>query len=1347
MLAAAPLAAVEPVVATSWDVRKESQELIDDLDAKRGEEASLLERVQALIAAHGDQLIACKDGSAPIADVLQGRLKDLGMEAAFVRAYEGTATLRLADAATEAELIAVARGYPGTNAAGRAWTALANRAWDTGRLGQYLECVRRSSERESPTAKEREAAALSMVLLGEAPDLPTSLDGLAEIWTFEVDEHRVRRASQERPALPVLSLSGASGEATAASDGVRFFVFDHLVGRQQGSTQFIGNIPLSQLQAKPVVTQHGFVAQGLTDNQKIDLFCLDRLGGRKWQGTTQQTGAIYGLSPLIAFDQLVAHAVIVLSDENADLHVQAFDARTGIPAWDALVARVPGARRAFNPGDNGLTPSMCMHEGSLLVLSNCGVIARVGPAGDVRRVWSYPSLTDENLMGMPNLVRTTRRGLTASDGRIAIATPSDNMGIALILSDGNQAPQVYRGDGAKGDVLAVGGGVALFAGNIVSCLDIAARKARWNLPVRLTDAQGCIGNGRALAAGKESMVLLDLSTGKPVGQRTFGAFDASYGLAVVDQTLVLGRPAQVTAYGGTTSTLDRLVQAAAQNPQDFRPRARLASLLQVHGDLDQAFARYAEALERGAPPEYAEKAARIARQRLDLTVGDAKQFSPALAKLELLGTYDRSLAAEAGYWRARNAEAAGDKNSAANDYRAVLSLPGRPIAVRDRERVEVHLHALARAGLARIDGKDPGLAGKPTDEPPLPAIRADWTIASHRARNTQVAAGLAIGYSDGYLVANRIADGTEAWWRKPERPLLGVQAVQDNAGQGVSIKVIPGTSADTAGLRTGDILIEFSGKEIRDFQHDLVPTVMGAGIRTPFTAVVMRGDTKVSLTGILGGDLVEPIAANTRTVLVWPTLPMGGPSGMWVAAHDLVTGVELFPRRAIPPSTTEQDAPPPLLTPDDVLVLIDGQDIVALAAHADGASPAGRELWRLPGLSSSFTRSRQVRGRLLWLPDSERGYGRFIELATGLVLAQVPVDSDDTPLVDGFDCIARQADSCLACWDLGTGRLRWRSEVVVSKVIAARGDSVFILSEQEQLAVVDRFSGKLRRTFGEWHTISEHAVIGDRLYLYARSKDGGDGFIAVDIAAGSLAWEQWLPAKVEVREFRPTVMGLFSIIRDDDGTAALLLDAKTGSPRATVIQPDHAVIPLANGLLDASADGLRAIVSQAIAPPPAVPAPTVADAADLSAVAKAAIPGLVWQRCGESSYALARVKSALLVFARPHADMVVRIGDAGRPIDRQSVSLQLSPQDGGIVTLDAPAGSWRLGDHVVLASDQSPILVARLEPPAERAAGQPLAVRVKVGAVSDGPEAPWWFSAVWRTVSPDADKGRPRDKR
>ncbi|MBA3708866.1 MAG: PQQ-binding-like beta-propeller repeat protein [Planctomycetes bacterium] len=1353
LLGAVPAMAVEPVVATPWDVRKESQELLDDLDAKRGEEASLLERVQTLIATHGDQLISCKDGGAPIADVLEGRLHEAGLDKAFVRTYEAVADKHLSVAVSEADLTAVARGYPGTPAAGKAWSLLANRAWDSGRIGQFLECSRRSGDRGSADGKQREAAAQAMLIQSETPDLPTTLDGLAEIWSFEVEEHRVRQVrTQDRPVQPVLSLSAASGEATAASDGVRFFVFDHLIGRQQGSTQVVGNIGLSQLQARPVVTPQGFVAIGNTDNQKISLLCLDRLGERRWQASSQQQGSIVGVSPVISLDQLVAFAVIIMDNENADLHVQAFDARSGKQAWDALVARVPGARRSFNAGESALIPSLCLHEGSLLVLSNCGIIGCVGPAGEVRRVWNYPSLTtDENLGGMPGLTRSTRRGLIAGNGLVAIATPSDNQGVALILGEGNQSPILYRGDGAKGDVLAVSGGFALFSGSVISCLDIAQRKARWNYSAKLTDSQGCVGNGRALVAGKESMVLLDLATGKVVGQRTFGAFDASYGLAVVDQTLLLGRPSQVTSYGGTTSTLDRLTEAANQNPKDFRPRARLASLLQVHGDLDLAFDRYVEALERGAPAEYAEKAARIARQRLDLSVGEAKLFPQALAKLERLARFDPSLAAETAYWRARNSEASGNKAAAAADYQSVLTLPGRSIAVRDKEHVEVHLHALARAGLARIGGKDAGLVGTGPETIPTPAAGKEWTVAAHRARATLISGEMAVGYADGFLVANRIVDGTEAWWRKPERPLLGVQWQQGNAGAGIRIEVIPGTSADTAGMRTGDFLVEFSGKEIRDFQHDLVPAVKSAGIRTPFTAVVLRGETKVAINGILGGDMVEPVAANGRTVLVWPTSPPlgpagGGPAGGWVAVHDLATGAELCQRFTIPNTTTEQESPPPLLSVDDIIVLIDGQDIVAHAAHASGEAPAGRELWRLQGLGPSFSLARLVRQRLLWLPDAEHGHGRFIELATGQVMAQVPVDGEDTPLIDGFDCLARQADSHLACWDLGTGRLRWRSEAVVAKVLTARGDSVFVLSDQDQLAVVDRFSGKVRRTFGDWHTISEFAVLDDRLYLYARAKEGGDGFIAVDIASGSPAWEQWLPAKVEVREFRATSQGLTAIIRDDEGAAALILDAQGGKPRAMVINLDHAILPLANGLLDAGPEGLHAMTSSTIEAPTPVPTSNVADLVDLKALAAAALPNLRWQPCGDGSYALARVKSSLVVFARPHADMVVRIGDAGRPIDRQSVVLQMSAQDGGVITLDAPPSTWRLGDHVVVTQGKDQVLVARLEPPADRPAGQPLAVRVKSGGVCDGPDAPWWFSAVWRVVA-ESDKARPKDKR
>jgi len=65
---------------------------------------------------------------------------------------------------------------------------------------------------------------------------------------------------------------------------------------------------------------------------------------------------------------------------------------------------------------------------------------------------------------------------------------------------------------------------------------------------------------------------------------------------------------------------------------------------------------------------------------------------------------------------------------------------------------------------------------------------------------------------------------------------------------GVHIAVIPGTSAEAAGFHTDDVLLEFRGTEIKQFD-DLVHVVLAlaATPRAPYTAVVMRDGERITL--------------------------------------------------------------------------------------------------------------------------------------------------------------------------------------------------------------------------------------------------------------------------------------------------------------------------------------------------------------------------------------------------------------------------------------------------------------------------------------------------------------------
>src|SRR5260221_7669349 len=80
---AAQAAVIDPVVDTSWDVRRDADELLEDLKKRSSEPAQLLERVAAMLAANGDRLISAGTVFAPISEVLLDKLREIGLQADF----------------------------------------------------------------------------------------------------------------------------------------------------------------------------------------------------------------------------------------------------------------------------------------------------------------------------------------------------------------------------------------------------------------------------------------------------------------------------------------------------------------------------------------------------------------------------------------------------------------------------------------------------------------------------------------------------------------------------------------------------------------------------------------------------------------------------------------------------------------------------------------------------------------------------------------------------------------------------------------------------------------------------------------------------------------------------------------------------------------------------------------------------------------------------------------------------------------------------------------------------------------------------------------------------------------
>ncbi len=1361
--------AAEPMVATSFDIRHDANELLDDLQKRRGEPGALLERVQSLLAAHGDSMITSGDLCAPLAELFALKLTELGLADSFVQTYSSVAERRLREAlsarANESELRALALSYPGTKAATDAWQRLADRAWDSGRLGLFLDYSNRANEQTHKRSAARIMAAQTLLTPEQTLDLPNSLDGLEEMWRIDVTEAAAaavqadkkpldRRIQRPRRNLAQgqqrYTLTSSSGELTVASDGQKIFLFDHLVGRLVGEVRILGNEPLGPTASRAVVTSSGFIGLGWVDDKAV-LMCLDRLGDVKWRKNSPSLGFVQALSAPVVVDQFVVFAAMVTGNqEGAELRALAFRTDTGLPAWNSLITRIPLSRQMmfFNNDGSIAAPALVVQNGSLVVLSNSGLIARIGVDGNVNRLWTYPTTNDEPENGFSNNATPTRRGTMVSDGLFVVASPSDSPGTILFFGPNDRAPKRFQGDGANGEVLDVGGGLALLAGTRnLALFDIESGKTRWAIPFssgRL-GVQGRLTAGRALVSTNEILALVDSANGQMVSSR---GLDSGRSLAVTTDQVLEASNERITGWGRGASFLERLTKLTVTNPKDFRPWGALASYHESRDDRQLTFTCLIEALSRGAPVDYAERAARLVRNQLELGTGDDQAFPGPLAKLQSLTMYDDRLKGEIALWRGRHAELQNDKTTAIAAFQTALTFPDHRMLLKDR--LEAGVHLLAANGLTRLKGV-PIKAIVPVVSKPLPTAITPWNKPGQRGDTTMVAAGLAIGFSEGFLSAIKIADGTTAWRRQPIRQLLGVVAgtlLNNENPDGIPIqRVVPGSSADTAAMKSGDVLLQFQGNKTSNFERDLRAVVATMAPGMPFTMTVRRAGVEMELKGQLGGELVEPLAANNRTLLLWLSSPLGAmaqvrqltePEGMWFAVVDLATGTERF-RYALRPTNGLGDPPRPILTDNDLILTHEGNELVCLNAHGGKQGEEPVPLWRVPMSEVSMEQVRVLSADTLWVPEEGRNRVNLLDLMTGKPRFILPEEPTADAVLVGNTCYCLGHQGRITCWDLGIGRQRWRTTKVYGRLHAMSGDGLYVSDENNQLVILDAFSGEVRRRFGDWSTIESLIRGVDTLSLFVRRADRSQALVRIGLAGGNVQWEQALPQGAEVHQLIESPGSFGAVLFEGVDSRSLLMIGKNGAiDCAQILSVDEKIIPVDGGLLAYGVAGLRVLPRQLPIAPLAVPCQVLDGDRDLERLAQQALAALKWQAVGSAAYALARHQGSLLIFTKIGADnksLSIRLGDGDFPVDAMgqvATFTATQPQ----FTAGIGIGGWVVDGAKRLSADGQPkIFVMRLQPPPNRVPGSVLAVRAECDVVTDAAPAPWWLRRAWRSVT------------
>ncbi|GDY11815.1 hypothetical protein LBMAG53_06930 [Planctomycetota bacterium] len=1373
--------AADPVVATPWEVRREAEEVLAQLaqtgdpKAERSAAATgaLLERAQRLLEANGRDLVARSGVAAPVAELVAAELKKAGLAEQFAATFTGAANRRLADAlgsgGSDQALGQLVASYPSTTAAATAARLLADRAWDRGRLGSYLELANLAGDERDAARSARFAASAGLIQAAAVATLPTDLDGLEPMWSLDLGGEAPptpKEPGEPAPRYPRLAVLSSEGEA-AVADGRRLLVIDPLVGQVLGQPIAVGDVYTAPAQAAPVAIGNGYAASGIDQRTRSAVVAaVDRIGRPLWDkpwtsGPAEDAGVV--VSAPVALGRLVVVAENRQVDSGAvDLVVTGIDAGTGRTVWRTVAGRMTRGQFFFFGNGMAVAPAVAVQAGTVVVLSNTGCLARIAADGVVRRMWSYSVERDAQFDPRAPARVTTLGG----DGRVVVATPADAPGLTLALLPGDASPRVWRGDGSGDEVIAVADGQALLAGRAVTLLDVngPTPKPRWSLARRCIEPAGAIGTDRVLVAGREGIQLLRRSDGSAAG--AMRGVGEPYHLSVGGGVVTVGQRTRVHGLGASAELLARLQGEVAVHPEDHRRLASLAALHEARGNRSEAVGMWQRALAAGADPAVAERAARSIRRSLDLSLDDPIATAAGLASLKSLAVYDPGLAVEALWWEGRRAETINDRDAAADAWRRCLTGPTRPVPVRDR--IEVDLHLLAQSGLHRLGLGPMPLAAKSnaTGGTGVPAAvaPAGWSSKSRRGGRVVVADGLAVGFSDGALTAVRLSDGSEAWWRRGQRAMLGVQWTPEPvpAGgnlpaqrAGVPVRILRGTSAARAGMLDGDRILSFNGAPVENFSRDLVPQVLAMPARAPFTIEVERGGVAVTLTGNLGTDLVEPITAAGGILVARSLMPQERRQDNQLFVMDLVTGQELWSGYAPPADANKADDTPAaiLIGEGRWVVATDGDDLAAWNARP-GSEGKPKELWRLPGQATALKGAVQI-GPALWLPGEDPQPGRLVDVASGRVLALVPGFSGATASLDGLRLFLASGRT-LASLDLGLGRVAWQTQGAA--LLAVQGDAVVALDADRRVAVLDRSSGAVRRLLplepGASAITSPDPQAKAAVAVVVRS-EGRTTIAQIDPGSGTVVAETRLPTATEevLRQAHPD--GVALLLRHGDGGGALLDLGRDGAVRAlhqlTNDPANAGLLVLPGAYLLMTPTGLEYLP---IKPPPAagpmLPALSV-DAIPVDASVLAEDARLTWQTVGTCRYAVALGRNELLIAAEvpAGATLSLRLGDAGPQFDdgtSQPIEIQggdTSPEILGGGEAQPPDWRWTVARRLRLpaAGDRPARAVAVLRAAPDRL---PALLRVllraearrspEAPAVVDGPAAPWWWRPAWRQV-------------
>ncbi len=1358
---------VEPIVATPFDIRHSATEVLEDIHLMRGDAGVILQRAQGLLAAHGESMFVQDGVCAPIFEHIGLALKHKQLTDLFVQTYSGIAERRLREAlsvrASEEDIRVIALSYPGTPSALKAWQYLANNAWDTGRIGLYLHYARCTQENADASGTERYQVAYSLLHPARSYVLPESLDELTEMWHIDLDaantvttsapliNNRVGSSRIQNAIIKRYALSLPANEMIAASDGRRFFLFDHLIGRVIGDVNPLGDMIMAPELSRPVATDDGFIAIGRAANHAV-LLALNQLGDVKWRINSPDIGSLRAISGLIVLDNVVAFAALSFDKANViDLRVLAYHITTGKLAWNTLITSIPVSRQMmWSSSRYGMAPpTITVHDGSIIVLSNNGIIARLACDGNVNRLWSYETVVEEFIDGSGNYSQGSRLGAIMSDGHLLAASPVDSSGIILMLGHDDAAPRIFQGDGAQGDVLDVRDGKALLGGvRNLAMLNLTTGKTDWTFPFSTDqeNVQGKIGTKAVMIGTNEKLMLIERDSGHVISSR---GIEQGMSLGLTSDFVIAATNDLLISWGRGESFLERFTTAADLKPKDYRPWGAIASYYDARGEQQKAFVSFIEALQRGAPVYYAERAARLVREQIQLSVGHGEVFKESMEKLQTLAAYYNRLSGEVSFWLARDAELRGNKEQAFARYSKVLKEPDHRLLLKDR--IEISMHTLARAGLVRIENlvhPVAKLVAEPTDTPFALMPNKPWQLQGSLGKSTIIVGEKLFGFRSGFLSAFNLSDGSELWQRKPIHQILGISAninfsVEHPDGLRIS-QVVQGSSAAGAGMRSGDVMVSFQGQKTTNYERDVRGVLAKMEPSMPFIMSVKRGNDVLDLKGVLGGEPMEPVAANNRTVLAWLTSSLFNthlekkitiPDDIWFSVMDAETGQVRFryPFQAVNNKSVKTQQP--LLTKNNLILTQEAFNLVCIPADTPVPGQVPDPLWKLPLGENGMSQLRLLTDDLLWLPQEGHNRIHIVDIITGKIIYVLPEDRTADSILEQNSCYCLGLAGHLTSWDLGVGQMRWKTDKVYGRLYAVSGDAVFVSDDQNQLVVLDAANGKERLRYDEWSNLENVICDKGHLCLCVRRADRSQALVRVSLHTGHIVWQQTLPPDFEVNQLVTTHEAFGALLSEKSGTKALLMINNKGVIQtACQLEDNDSLLPATGAVLCAGDTGIRVAPMLTTEKMEPVAVQNFPKENKLSVLYKNQHDKLQWQSIGAGAYTMGNQNGALVIFAQlgdDESQLNLRIADGEDPIDTVGQMIAFTPTQ----PLFMGGGAWTVDQVEKITDSEKPILLGiRLLPTPKRAANTRLSVMGQYGENSEAPNSPWWLRLKWRAV-------------